>query len=71
MLPSINSLIATGFFVLIIVFLSIKHYKSLLQLNPVQKITVLASIATAIGIHGLLHLGTEQYYAFNPFNLFK
>ena len=31
---------------------------------------LLSTITIAIGIHGLIHLGTEIHYNFNPYNWF-
>jgi hypothetical protein len=32
-----------------------------------EKITILSLLVMAIGIHGLIHLGVEQQYGFNPY----
>ena len=43
------------------------HYDSL-ALNYYQKIMLLSTLTIAIGIHGLIHLGVEGQYNFNPYN---
>jgi len=68
--PSLNSLFVTGFLLLFIAFIFIKNYNKIYNLNFYQKLILLSTIAIAIGIHGLIHLGVEQYYNFNPYNWF-
>ena len=68
--PSLNSLFFTGILLLVIFIIFIKSYKDILKLGFYQKILLLTSLSTAIGIHGLLHLGVEHSYNFNPYNWF-
>ncbi len=68
--PSINSLFVTGLLVLSIVIISLLHFKQLTNLGFVQKITILSFITIAFGVHGLLHLGLESVYGFNPYKWF-
>lgn len=66
--PSINSLFVTGFFLLIIFILFLNNFKQLTHMDSYKLIILLSIISIAIGIHGLLHLGAETNYGFNPFN---
>ena len=68
--PSFNSLVVTGLILLFSLVLFIQNRKTILTISPEKliKLSLLASIA--IGIHGLLHLGTESVYGFNPYKLF-
>ena len=68
--PSFNSLLITGLLLLFSLVLFIQNRKEILKLghHKLIKLALLASIA--IGIHGLLHLGTECIYGFNPYKLF-
>ncbi len=66
--PSFHSLFITGFLLLSILFLFITHFKQFGNLDFYRKITILSLIASAIGIHGLIHLGVEKEYGFNPYN---
>ena len=68
--PSLNSLFITGILLLWIFIVFINNYKSIIKLNYYQKIILLSTITIAIGIHGLIHLGTEIHYNFNPYNWF-
>ncbi len=66
--PSINSLFFTGFLLLFIFIIFVSNYKQFIQLDYYKKLNILSLFTIAIGIHGLLHLGMEQNYGFNPYN---
>ena len=65
--PSLNSLFVTGFLILFILVIFITNYKQIMSLEHYRKITILSLIAIAVGIHGLIHLGVEREYGFNPY----
>lgn len=65
--PSLNSLFVTGFLILFILVIFITNYKQIMNLEHYRKITILSLIAIAFGIHGLIHLGVESVYGFNPY----
>lgn len=66
--PSLNALFVTGLILLAIIILIIKNYSSIMRLNYYQKIMLLSSLTIAVGSHGLMHLGVEKQYNFNPYN---
>ncbi len=66
--PSLNSLFITGMLLLVIFFLVITNFNQFMQYRLYEKITMLSLIVIAIGTHGLIHLGVEQEYDFNPYN---
>lgn len=66
--PSLNSLFITGLLLLCIIIVFIKNYNRICNLNYYQKIMLLSTVTIAIGIHGLIHLGVEMQYNFNPYN---
>jgi hypothetical protein len=66
--PSLNALFVTGFILLLIIILMVKNYKSITGLDYYQKIMLLSSLTIAVGSHGLMHLGVEKQYNFNPYN---
>lgn len=68
--PSFNTLVVTGLILLFTLILFIQNRKEILNLDYYKliKLSLLASIA--IGVHGLIHLGTESVYGFNPYKLF-
>ena len=64
--PSFFTLVITGILMLVIIGLVIKHFKSIRSLDFYKLITLMAVVSIAIGNHGLIHLGMEQAYGFNP-----
>ena len=68
--PSLNSLFFTGILLLFIFIIFINNFKRINKLNYYQKIMLLSTITIAIGIHGLIHLGVEAQYNFNPYRWF-
>ena len=66
--PSLNSLFFTGILLLFIFIIFINNFKRINKLNYYQKIMLLSTIT--IGIHGLIHLGVEAQYNFNPYRWF-
>ena len=64
--PSFYALFLTGIIYIIIIIVIIKNYKKI-QNYSIDKIIILFSIiGILIGVHGLLHLGLESIYNFNP-----
>ena len=66
--PSLNALFFTGLILLFIIILLVKNYSAIMRLNYYQKIILLTSLSIAIATHGLMHLGVEKQYNFNPYN---
>jgi hypothetical protein len=66
--PSLNALFVTGLIILSIIILLVKNYSSFMRLNYYQKIILLSSLSIAFATHGLVHLGVETRYNFNPYN---
>jgi len=65
--PSLNSLFVTGVLILLIFLLIITNFKQLMKYRLYEKITILCMLTIAVGIHGLIHLGVEIEYGFNPY----
>lgn len=63
--PSYYSLFITGILWLVIFIMIIKNYSTLSR-NPEKMIVVLSLFGILVGVHGLIHLGLENYYKFNP-----
>ena len=68
--PSLNSLFITGMLLLVIFIVVITNIKQFMNYRLYEKITILSLLVIAIGIHGLIHLGVEQQYGFNPYKWF-
>ena len=68
--PSLNSLVFTGIFILFIFIIFIKNFKKILKLPYYNKLSLLSMLTVAVGMHGLIHLGVETNYGFNPYKWF-
>lgn len=68
--PSLNSLFITGFLILFILFIFIRNFSQFNRLDHYHKLTILSLITIAFGVHGLIHLGLETTYGFNPYKWF-
>ena len=66
--PSLNALFVTSLILLTIIILMVKNYSSIIRLNYYQQIVLLTSLSIAFATHGLVHLGLEERYNFNPYN---
>lgn len=66
--PSFNSLFVTGILLLFISLLCILHFTQIMKLDYYRKIVLLSLVTVAVGIHGLIHLGLEVNYHFNPYH---
>ena len=64
--PSFYSLVITGFIWFVVVILFFKNYTQMKNKSPDRLIEIIALIGVVIGVHGLLHLGFESIYHFNP-----
>jgi len=68
--PSFNSLFLTGTIILIIFIYFIRNFGNFLKLPFYEKMILLCSMSLAIGMHGMVHLGVETNYGFNPYRWF-
>lgn len=68
--PSIVSLFITGMILLFIFVILITNCNYFIKITIYHKIVILSLLSTALGIHGLIHLGVEDKYNFNPYRLF-
>ena len=62
--PSLLSLFATGILLFITIIIVINNYNEFPRLY--EKVIILLLIIIGIGIHGLIHLGVEKEYNYNP-----
>ena len=65
--PSFNALFLTSIILLSVFYLLIVNFKQILNLTYYNKLILLCGVSLAVGIHGLLHLGLETNYGFNPY----
>jgi len=62
------SLAFTGLILMFVIILTIINYKKFAKIAPIELISFLCVLSIAIGSHGLLHLGLEVVYGYNPLN---
>ena len=65
--PSLTSLFITGCLLLTILFIFVSNFTQFDNLDFYRKMNILSLFVIAIGIHGLIHLGVEINYGFNPY----
>jgi hypothetical protein len=68
--PSLNTLLITGFLLFSILFIFVTNFKQLKNLDAYHKLMILSLLTIAVGTHGLIHLGLEYVYGFNPYKFF-
>jgi hypothetical protein len=68
--PSLNSLFVTGLLLISIVIIVVINFRKLLKHRLYEQIALLCMITIAFGSHGLVHLGVEKEYGFNPYKWF-
>jgi len=68
--PSYFAQIANGMLILIFLYILLTNVRAFIQTNYVTKLSIVSALAIAIGVHGLLHLGLEHVYGYNPLFLF-
>jgi hypothetical protein len=68
--PSFLSLAITGLILMFVIILMIINYKQIAKINTMELVSFLCVLSIAIGSHGLLHLGLEVVYGYNPLNWF-
>ena len=68
--PSFLSLAITGLILMFVIILTIINYKQFAKINKIELVSFLCVLSIAIGSHGLLHLGLEAVYGYNPLNWF-
>jgi len=64
--PSFYALLFTGFIWVIIVAIFVRNYSFFRNSQPDKLIVVVSLIGIIVGVHGLLLLGLESVYGFNP-----
>ena len=64
--PSFYSLVFTGFLILLLMIIVFSNINRLNHLTPEKLIKVISLVGILIGVHGLLHLGFEVVYNYNP-----
>lgn len=64
--PSYFAQVANGLLILVFLYILLSHYRVFLKTNYVTQLQIIGALAILVGIHGILHLGLEQIYGYNP-----
>ena len=67
--PSFFCLVINGILLFILLLMVIFNFRSFIKTDYIKLLPIIGSIAIAIGMHGMLHLGLEQAYNYNPLYL--
>jgi len=67
--PSYFAQIANGILIIFFLYILLSNWKKIVNLEPIKLLQLISIFAIAIGIHGLLHLGLEKTYNYNPISL--
>lgn len=64
--PSFLTHVLNGLILLIAFVMVVKYRKEIKTLDPYKIIILLLLISSAVGIHGISHLGLEKNYDYHP-----
>lgn len=67
--PSFFCLVINGFLLFILLLMVIFNFRSFIKTDYIKLLPIIGTVAIAIGMHGMLHLGLEQAYNYNPLYL--
>ena len=67
--PSFYSTVVTGILILILIILGLKSYDEIKTFDTYRLFILVGIFTILIGIHGVLHLGLEALYDYNPLEI--
>jgi hypothetical protein len=68
--PSYLAQVFNGLLILVFLYILFSHYRVFLKTNYITQLQIIGILAILIGVHGILHLGLEQLYGYNPLLFF-
>jgi hypothetical protein len=68
--PSYFAQVANGLLILFFIYTLVSNYRVFLKSDHINQLQIIGILAVIIGIHGILHLGLEQVYGYNPLLFF-
>jgi hypothetical protein len=68
--PSYLAQVFNGLLILVFLYILFSHYRSFVKTNYIIQLQIIGILAILIGVHGILHLGLEQLYGYNPLLIF-
>ena len=67
--PSLYAHVLNGLLFLVAIIYLYLNYSQVKKLSSYKVIIMMLIFSIAIGVHGLLHLGLESIYGYNPINV--
>jgi hypothetical protein len=67
--PSFFCLVINGILLFILLLMVIFNFRSFIKTDYIKLLPIIGTVAISIGMHGMLHLGLEQAYNYNPLYL--
>jgi hypothetical protein len=67
--PSFYATATTGILILILIILGLKSYNEIKMFDTYRLLILISMFAIIISIHGVLHLGLEAVYDYNPLEI--
>jgi hypothetical protein len=68
--PSYFAQVANGLLIFVFLYILFSNYRVFLKTNYITQLQIIGILAILIGVHGILHVGLEQLYQYNPLLFF-
>ena len=59
----------SGGLIFLALYIALTSFKSLRALDTFRMLALLLAFSTAVGVHGISHLGLERMYGYSPMNM--
>jgi hypothetical protein len=69
MYPSVLAHILSGGLMFLALYIAVTSFKALRALDTYRMLALLLAFSTAVGVHGVSHLGLERTYGYSPLNM--
>jgi hypothetical protein len=67
--PSFYSTVTTGLLILLLIIIGLRSYNEIKSYDTYRLLIVVGIFTMLISMHGLLHLGLEAIYDYNPLEI--
>jgi hypothetical protein len=67
--PSFYATVTTGILILLLVIIGIRSFNEIKTYDTYRLLMVIGIFTILVGIHGMLHLGLEAVYDYNPLEI--
>ena len=67
--PSFYATATTGILILILIIIGLRSYNEIKMFDTYRLLILISMFAIIISIHGVLHLGLEAVYDYNPLEI--